>query len=61
MENLIRQLMDNEDYWSMQSSKKIVTKNSKEFNKNLEIKNMIFKQIEDLRKTRSYKKLEDGN
>ena len=57
MENLIRQLMDNEDYWSMQSSKKIVTKNSKEFNKNLEIKNMIFKQIEDLRNNKELQEI----
>jgi len=57
MENLIRQLMDNEDYWSMQSSNKIVTKNSKEFNKNLEIKNMIFKQIDDLRKNKELQEI----
>ncbi len=58
MDNLIRQLMIREDYWAMQSSKDIINeKKLKNIDKVLEIKNMLFQQIEDLRNNKELQEI----
>jgi len=58
MDNLIRDLMVQEDYWAMQSSKDVESYNNSKFvNKENEIINMLFQQIEDLRNNKELQEI----
>ena len=58
MDNLIRDLMVQEDYWAMQSSKDVESYNNSKFvSKENEIINMLFQQIEDLRNNKELQEI----